>query len=84
MADLEKIIVQLEVKQKKNNNVEKLEEEWNLYNETGFEEKAKELKPRFLFAKAIQKMGNPIVVKRPSSFREFYSPLAKRVCLSLA
>ncbi len=51
-------------------DVQKLEEEWFLYSETGFEQKARELKARLLFAKAAQRLGNPIVIKRPAFGRE--------------
>jgi hypothetical protein len=42
-----------------------LEESWRLYDGAGFKSKAKETKPKLLLAKAIHKLNNPIVFKRP-------------------
>jgi hypothetical protein len=46
--------------------IKKIEEEWSLYNQSGFELKAREIKPKLLFARAAKELGNPIIFKRPN------------------
>ena len=65
MQSLEELITACEIKPDHTPDVQKLEEEWNLYNAAGFESKARELKPKLLFAKACQQLGNQFTIKRP-------------------
>src|SRR4030066_2108853 len=68
MRTLEQIIESCLIDLDQTSSLPKLEEEWNLYNETGFEQKARLLKPQLLFAKAGKLLGNPMMVKRPPFF----------------
>ena len=85
MQSLEELITACEIKRDHPQDVQKLEEEWTLYNNAGFESKARELKPKLLLAKACQQLGNPITIKRPNfkvSISSFPSFLLERTCRS--
>lgn len=47
-------------------DLQELKVSWRLYNETGFELKARQLKSKLLLARAKQNLRKPILFKRPS------------------
>ena len=71
---LQGLIASCETKPDTNTDMQTLEEQWNLYTNTGFELKAKELKPKLLIAKARQQLDNPLTIKRPNFTNSIHSP----------
>jgi len=66
MQTLKELITACHVENPCSQTAQDLEETWRLYDGTGFESKARELKPKLLFAEAHQKLSNPIMFKRPN------------------